>query len=100
MPYVRFTIHPVQKKSSPQIQAQAELHDIRYVKSSTGKQTLRPVIRTEVEIAGNLYPIELNLVNRDLMGFRMLLGRTAVKDTFLIDAGKSYCSKNDPRTET
>ena len=73
IPFVRFTIHPVQKKPFPRIEAQAELHDIRYVKSSTGKPTLRPVIKTDVEIAGNRYSIELNLVNRDLMGFRMLL---------------------------
>ena len=92
IPFVRFTIHPVQKKPFPKIEAHAELHDIRYVKSSTGRQTLRPVIKTDIEIAGHRYAIELNLVNRDLMGFRMLLGRTAIRNKFLIDPGNSYIS--------
>jgi hypothetical protein len=36
----------------------------------------------------------MTLTNRDEMGFRMLLGRTAIKGRFLVDPGKSFCLKN------
>jgi len=90
IPYVRFTVHPSQKKSLPVIEAVAELKDIRYVKSSSGKQTLRPIIHTALAMGDQVFVIELNLVNRDMMGFRMLLGRTALKNRFLVDTGKSF----------
>ncbi len=37
--------------------------------------------------------IELTLTNRELMGFRMLLGRQAVRKKFLINPSKSYLDK-------
>jgi hypothetical protein len=40
---------------------------------------MRPVILTEIELLGERWPIELTLANRDAMGFRMLLGREAVR---------------------
>ena len=35
-------------------------------------------------------PIELSLTNRDEMGFRMLLGRSALRRRFLVDPGRSF----------
>jgi hypothetical protein len=32
----------------------------------------------------------VTLANRDEMGFRMLLGREAVRRRFLVDAGRSF----------
>jgi hypothetical protein len=37
--------------------------------------------------------IEITLVNRDMMGFRMLLGRAAMRDTFLVNPSKSFLLK-------
>ena len=34
--------------------------------------------------------MELTLASRDNMGFRMLLGREAIRRRFFVDAGKSY----------
>jgi hypothetical protein len=34
--------------------------------------------------------IELSLVDRERMIFRMLIGRTALASSFLVDAGKRY----------
>jgi hypothetical protein len=36
------------------------------------------------------WPIELTLADRDVMGFRMLLGREAVRRRFLIDPARSF----------
>jgi hypothetical protein len=60
------------------------------VKSSNGSLELRPVIRTSVSWGGQSWDIDMTLTSRDLMGFRMLLGREAVRRRYLIDAGRSY----------
>lgn len=88
--YVRFDVHPEQRKSKVTIPTEAELLEYRMVKSSGGHQTRRPVILTQVELMGQRWPIELTLAGRDTMGFRMLLGREAVRNRFLVDPGDSY----------
>ena len=86
----RFGIHPLQRNSRKTVRAEAEILEFRKVKSSSGHSTLRPVIETEVRILGELHTIELTLANRDAMGFRMLLGRQAIRNEFLVDAGRSF----------
>jgi hypothetical protein len=72
------------------IEAEAELLEVRGVRNSGGKLEHRPVIVTAVELMGELWPIELSLTRRDVMGFRMLLGRQAVRGRFTIDPSRSY----------
>ncbi len=91
--FVYFKIHPVQKSSVPEISAKAEHLGYRTVKSSVGHTTLRPVIKTTLVIGEKEIPIELTLVNRDLMGFRMLIGRQAIRRGFIVNPGKSYLTK-------
>ena len=88
--YVRFKIHPLQRRSEPTIEASAAVLEYRHVRSSSGKASLRPVIVTAVDVLGKRWPIELTLANRYEMGFRMLLGREAVRGRMLVDAGRSY----------
>lgn len=87
---VRFKVHPYQRNSDRTILAQAEVIDQREVRNSGGDTQVRPVIQTNVELGGFAFPIELTLTNRDKMGFRMLLGRQAVRRRFLVDAGQSF----------
>ncbi|MBR8827487.1 MAG: ATP-dependent zinc protease [Gomphosphaeria aponina SAG 52.96 = DSM 107014] len=87
---VRFQVHPYQRNTHHTVIAEAELIDEREVRNSGGHAQLRPVIHTIVELGGKLWPIELTLTNRDVMGFRMLLGRQAVRHRFLVDAGGSF----------
>jgi hypothetical protein len=68
------------------------------VRSSNGVDDLRPVIVTSVELLGQIWPIELTLASRDAMGFRMLLGRQALVDRFLIDPGRSYVAGRPKRS--
>jgi len=88
--WVRFNVHPIQRRDTAQIQTEAKILDKRMVRSSSGKATMRPVILTNICLLGKSWSVELTLANRDQMGFRMLLGRQAFRRRFLVDAGKSY----------
>ena len=88
--YVRFKIYPVQRRRDRVVLAEAKVLEYRSVRSSSGKAQLRPVIMTRIELLGEKWQVELTLANRDEMGFRMLLGREAIRRRFLVDAGKSY----------
>lgn len=82
----------VTKQLNPRktVRVRAPLVEQRQVKSSLGHATLRPVIRTLIQVGEESWPIEITLVNRDPMGFRMLLGRSAVRKRFLIHPSKSF----------
>jgi hypothetical protein len=88
--YVRFTVHPVQRELKTTVHCVAELHEHRHVKSSSGHREYRPIIRTLVQLGGERWPIDLTLTTRDAMGFRMLLGREAIRKRFVVDPGRSY----------
>jgi hypothetical protein len=96
--WVRFNIHPHQHNNTDILTAEAELLDTRPVKNSGGQAQTRPVIQTSVALGGQQWPIELTLTSRDAMGFRMLLGRQAVRQRFLVDAGKSYVQSSSDRS--
>jgi hypothetical protein len=90
---VRFKVHPYQRDSDRTVVAEAELLDHRQVKSSIGHAQVRPTIKTIVGVGNQRWEIELTLTNRDVMGFRMLLGRQAIRNRFLVDVGKSFLNE-------
>lgn len=87
---VKFEIHPIQKDNQTSVIATVKLSEYRAVKNSGGGVEKRPVIMTTVSIGNYEWEIALTLTNRDAMGFRMLLGRDAVKNRFLVDCGNSF----------
>lgn len=90
VPHVEFIVHPMQRKKKPEVKCLAPISDQRWVRSSNGKRELRYVIETEIVIGEQKFPIELTLTDRDQMGFRMLLGREALRKRFTVDPGASY----------
>lgn len=88
--WVKFEIHPVQRTSVDAIRVESRVIDVRDVRSSNGKRSRRPVIRTSIGLMDRRWDVELTLANRDEMGFRMLLGREAFRERFLVDAGRSF----------
>lgn len=88
---VRFGIHPLQKNTDISLTCEAPVIDERLVTDSGGHREMRFVIETMAVFRGIEWPIEVTLTNRDHMRFRMLLGRTALAETFLVDPGASYC---------
>lgn len=89
---VRFRVHPLQRDTRLTVEAEAELLEFRHVRSSSGEASERPVVLTMVELLGERWPIELTLASRDAMGFRMLLGRQALRSRFVVDPGHSFLS--------
>ena len=87
---VRFKIHPEQRDSDHEIVAEAPLVEWRNVRPSSGRQEQRPVVMTVIELLGQRHEVELTLTRRDSMGFRMLLGREAVRRRFVVDPGTSF----------
>ena len=92
--WVRFTVHPMQRSTRRAVVCLAPLVDERWVRSSNGRSQLRPVIRTQLELGDERWDIELTLTNRAVMGFRMLLGRQAVRRRAIVDPGQSYLTRD------
>jgi hypothetical protein len=91
-------LHPLQRRADPDIEVESELVDVRNVRSSMGHLEKRFVIVTNLTLLGSTWPIELTLARRDHMGFRMLLGREAIRDRFLVDPrGSFYDRDHSPR---
>lgn len=88
--YVQFEVNPLQENRSISIACEARLADRRLVKSSMGISEERLVIRTPVTLGESTFEIELTLAKRDTMEYRMLLGRTALQDHYLIDPAGSF----------
>lgn len=97
--FLRFYLHPVQRRRRPEILCEAPLLGERVVTSSNGKRQRRYVVETALRIGESEWPIEITLTNRDEMGFRMLLGRQALRKRVVIDPGTSYKSNGAKRPE-
>lgn len=88
--WVRFRVHPVQRDSATTVAGEGRLIEHRTVRCSGGMETRRPVVLTLIELLGETWEIELTLIRRDEMGFRMLLGRQAMRGRLVVDAARSY----------
>ncbi|MBW2411771.1 MAG: ATP-dependent zinc protease [Deltaproteobacteria bacterium] len=87
---VRFGIHPLQRRKDILQYCEAPVLEKRRVKDSGGHIEKRYVIRTTAVMGAVSWPIDITLTNRDPMLFRMLLGRKAVENRFLLNPGRSY----------
>ena len=89
-PRVRFGVHPLQRKDRPDIICTADIIDQRLVIDSGGHPEMRFVIRTSLVVGEKVWPIELSLTNREHMRFRLLLGRTAIREFLTVDPALSF----------
>lgn len=95
---VRFWVHPLQRSDSLEVCCEADVLDRRTVRDSGGHEEERFVIRTRVRVSGECWPVEVTLTDRDSMGFRMLLGRTAIRARYLVDPGRSYLTDHEGKS--
>ena len=92
-----FEIHPWQRSDLDARRVELPIVDRRTVRSSTGHEEERLVVRTTIRIVGLDLDAELTLTNRDEMGFRMLVGREALRQRVLVDPGRSYLGARPAR---
>ncbi len=88
--WVRFLLHPKQRSTRSEVACEARPIDQRAVRSSSGQSEIRWTIVTPLRVAGQTWPIELTLARRDNMGFRLLLGRQAMRSRILLDPAGSF----------
>ncbi|MCA0180812.1 MAG: RimK/LysX family protein [Actinobacteria bacterium] len=97
--WVRFAIHPWQRRDDEAIVVTSPILDRRIVRSSSGHEEERIAVPMVVRLVGRRMTVEMTLSKRDEMGFRMLLGREALSQGFLIDPAQSYAGPR-PRRAT
>lgn len=90
VPWVSFVLRPRQRFRTPEIECRAPVLEERKIRSSNGQQDRRYVIETEAQLGSVSWTIEVSLADRDELGFRMLLGREAIRGRFLVDTERSY----------
>jgi hypothetical protein len=91
--WVRFNLHPLQRNNEVKIACAVPVLGERAVRSSSGHTEMRLVIRTMLALGASAWPIELTLARRDEMGFRLLIGRTAIRRHAVVDPARSFlCS--------
>ena len=88
--WVSFEVHPLQNDRRTVIRCERPVIDKRIVKSSSGISETRYVVSATIKAGIENWDIELTLANRDSMGFRMLLGRQALRGRAVVDPGRSY----------
>jgi hypothetical protein len=88
--WVRFEVHPWQRTAEDAVQVELPLHDERVVRSSSGHEQHRYVVRVALRLLKRTVTTDVTLTRRDEMGFRMLIGRDALRQGFVVDPGHSY----------
>jgi hypothetical protein len=91
---VRFAV-VLNVRSARRVLAEARVIRQTRVRSSTGVYRRRYVVPVRIRLGHVDKTIEVSLVARDRMIFRMLLGRSAFSGDFLID-GSRQCIQGDP----
>ena len=56
--WVHFKVHPVQRSRAEVVEVEAKVLEFRSVKSSSGVAKMRPVIVTDIELLGTVWPVE------------------------------------------
>lgn len=89
-PQVRFIMHPDPENPLIEVICSAKVIDRRMVVSSNGESESRFVIEAPLQIGDQTWPIHITLTNRETMGYRMLLGRSAITDNMQINPSASF----------
>jgi len=94
---VGFWVRPWQDSEDDSRRIELPVHDRRVVRSSSGHEEERIVVLLRVELVGRDIEAEFTLTNRDSMGFRMLIGRQALRQGFIVDPAASFLGGRAPR---
>lgn len=95
--WVRFRVNPWQDTDKDATFVECPLHDRREVRSSSGHAQQRLVVLLAIRLVDRLVVSEVTLSNRDEMGFRMLIGREALRRGFIVDPARSFLGGRAPK---
>jgi hypothetical protein len=87
---VRFDVRLSRSESDRRVTVEARIARRGQVRPSSGEQEERIFVAVKVRIGPIEREIELSLVDRGRMIFRMLIGRRALAHAFLVDPGRRY----------
>ena len=94
---VRFKLRPWQRSDADTVVVECPVHDRRTVRSSSGHAEERIVVLMDITLMGRTVTAEMTLSNRDSMGFRMLIGRQALRQGFVVDPHRSFLGGRAPK---
>lgn len=95
--WVRFRVRPWQKLVTDEVVVECPVHDRRKVRSSSGHVQDRFVVRMRVVLVDREVLAEVTLTNRDAMGFRMLIGREALRHGIDVTSARSFLGPRAPK---
>lgn len=95
--WVRYSIHPWQRTAEEAVECESRVIAQRSIRSSSGHTEVRHVVSMDISLAGRVVTSEVTLSRRDEMGFRMLVGREALRQGFLVDPRRSYLGGRPPK---
>jgi hypothetical protein len=95
--WVRFRVNPWQDSPADATIVECPIHDRRAVRSSSGHAQQRVVVSLAIRLVDRTIVSEVTLSNRDEMGFRMLIGREALRRGFVVDPARSFLGGRAPK---
>lgn len=87
---VRFDVRLRRDDPSARVTIETKVSRRAPVRSSSGQSEARLFVKAHVRLGGREQLIEVGLVDRRHMLYRMLLGRSALERRFLVDVTKRY----------
>jgi hypothetical protein len=87
---VRFDVRLRRDDPEARVQVETQVARRAPVRASTGQTESRLFVKAHVRLGGREQQIEVGLVDRRHMQYRMLLGRSALEGRFLVDVTKRY----------
>lgn len=95
---VRFEVPLHAGRPNERVTIEAPIERRALVRSTSGEVRPRLFVSVRVRIGSIERRIELGLVDRRNMQFRMLIGRSALARAFLVDVSKTYLISGRPKT--
>jgi len=87
---VRFDVRLRRDDPTARVTVETKVSRRTPVRSSTGQTEARLFVKAHVRLGGREQLIEVGLVDRRNMLYRMLLGRSALERRFLVDVSRRY----------
>lgn len=92
--WVRFS---VTNKKGATVHFEEKVIRLSRIKEHTGVLQVRPVIRLWFCIGKSMHPAEVNLVDRSVFNYQLLIGRNFLKSRYMIDPEKTFTVKSSCR---